>query len=215
MSNSHCYHCSLPIPQGVELETVILGETRAMCCVGCQAVSQAIVDNQLDDYYRFRTEPAQQAEIQGQNILQQLSLYDDPNIQEEFVALSGDEHIIQLSVDGISCSACGWLIEKKLAQLNGVKRIAVNVSAQRATVTWDNDNIALSDILLTLERVGYHALPFQPDQHEAGFKAKNKQYLKQLGLAGLMTMQVMMLAIGLYFSLFGFIEDHISSSLHL
>jgi Cu2+-exporting ATPase len=30
------------------------GAPRAMCCAGCQAVAQAIVDNRLDDYYRHR-----------------------------------------------------------------------------------------------------------------------------------------------------------------
>ncbi len=202
----HCYHCDLPIPNGTELTTEIFGEPRKMCCPGCQAVSQAIVDNQLDDYYRFRTEPAVKADEQHGDILSQLTLFDDPSVQEEFVSDLNDEKIVQLSIDGISCSACGWLIEKKLSQVPGLKRVAVNVSAQRATLTWDDTLVTLSQLLTVIDSIGYHARPFQPDKQEANYSATNKAYLKRLGLSGLMTMQVMMLAIGLYFSLFGYID---------
>ena len=33
-----------------------------MCCIGCQAVAQAIVDNGLTQYYDVRTEPAQKGQ---------------------------------------------------------------------------------------------------------------------------------------------------------
>ncbi|MEZ5616530.1 MAG: heavy metal translocating P-type ATPase metal-binding domain-containing protein, partial [Rhodocyclaceae bacterium] len=39
-----CYHCGLPIPQGARFAATIDGAPRAMCCAGCQAVAQAIVD---------------------------------------------------------------------------------------------------------------------------------------------------------------------------
>ena len=54
MSASSCYHCGLPIPDDVDLSVKIGGETRAMCCYGCQAVAQSIVENGLEDYYRSR-----------------------------------------------------------------------------------------------------------------------------------------------------------------
>ena len=54
MSSSSCYHCGLPIPDDVDLLVKIGGETRAMCCYGCQAVAQSIVENGLEDYYRSR-----------------------------------------------------------------------------------------------------------------------------------------------------------------
>lgn len=209
-----CYHCHLPVPETIDLVTVVFDAPQKMCCIGCQAVSQAIVDNGLDDYYRFRTEPAVKGETQDNDILAQLSLYDDATIQQEFVSQHANEKMIQLSVEGISCSACGWLIEKKMSQLKGITRVAVNVSAQRATLTWDDNSLSLSQLLNAIESIGYHARPFQPDQFEAQFKQTNKDYLKRLGLAGLMTMQVMMLAIGLYFSLFGYIEEQTRHYFH-
>jgi hypothetical protein len=49
-----CYHCGLPIPADEVFSVEIGGVKREMCCHGCSAVAQAIVDNGLADYYRHR-----------------------------------------------------------------------------------------------------------------------------------------------------------------
>ncbi len=201
-----CYHCGLPNKTGQDYLSVILGETRAMCCPGCKAVADAIVANGLEDYYKFRTEPAIQGDSHLTATLNKLRLYDDPALQEEFVFDEGQHKQIQLTVEGITCAACGWLIEKQLSRVEGIRQIAVNVQERRALVTWQPGVLALSDILATIKKIGYDAVPFQPDQHEASYRREDKKFLKKLGLAGLMTMQVMMLMTGLYFDWFGNIE---------
>ena len=42
-----CFHCALPVPPGSHYSVVIEGKEQPMCCPGCQAVAQAIVDNNL------------------------------------------------------------------------------------------------------------------------------------------------------------------------
>mgnify|MGYP001361843205 CR=1 FL=1 len=201
-----CYHCGLPAEADSPYHATILGKDRVMCCLGCQAVAEAIVDNGLEDYYQFRTEPAARGDTEFQATLGKLAMYDDPSLQEDFVIDEGNNKQIQLTVEGITCAACGWLIEKQLARVNGINQVSVNVSERRAAVTWSDEVIHLSGILKALKKIGYAALPFQPDQHEASYQNEQKQFLKKLGLAGLMTMQVMMLMTGLYFDLFGAIE---------
>ena len=44
-----CFHCGDPIPTwaarpGQALTTLILGQPRPMCCLGCQLASQSIVE---------------------------------------------------------------------------------------------------------------------------------------------------------------------------
>ncbi|WP_414830827.1 heavy metal translocating P-type ATPase [Alteromonas sp. H39] len=206
-NDTSCYHCGQANDPKHPYVTVILGEPRKLCCPGCQAVSQAIVDNGLEDYYQFRTEPAVQGDSDLNSVLDTLSVYDDPSLQEEFVFEQGKHKQIQLTLEGITCAACGWLIEKQLAKVDGIEKIAVNVQARRGVVTWDQQRLSLSQVLTALKRIGYTAMPFQPDQHEASYKKEDKSFLKKLGLAGLMTMQVMMLMAGLYFDLFGNIEE--------
>ena len=205
-NNTSCYHCGLPAEKDSPYKATVLGQPRVLCCLGCQSVAEAIVDNGLENYYQFRTEPAAKGESEILETLDKLAVYDDPALQEDFVYQEGKHNQIQLTVEGITCAACGWLIAKQLARVQGISQVAVNVAERRAMVTWEPDNIALSGILKALKRIGYKALPFQPDQHEASYLTEQKQFLKKVGLAGLMTMQVMMLMTGLYFDLFGSIE---------
>ncbi|KHT52833.1 ATPase P [Alteromonas marina] len=208
MAKHDCYHCGLPIAGSDDgkFTTVILGQQRDMCCPGCLAVAEAIVTNGLEDYYQFRTEPAQKSDDGILETLDKLKVYDDPSLQEEFVFEEGQDKQIQLTLEGITCAACGWLIEKQLSKVEGIKQVAVNVQERRALVTWSPFQIKLSQILSTLKRIGYVGSPFHPDEHEASYKREQKTFLKKLGLAGIMTMQVMMLMTGLYFDWFGAIE---------
>ena len=49
-----CYHCGLPIPAGSRYRVPIGDTLRAMCCAGCEAVANAIVNAGLTDYYEKR-----------------------------------------------------------------------------------------------------------------------------------------------------------------
>ena len=207
MDENICFHCALPNDKQHKYETTILGQTRQLCCPGCLAVAEAIVENGLEDYYQFRTEPAQKSDDAILESLNALSVYDEPALQEEFVFDEGKHKQIQLTLEGITCAACGWLIEKQLSKVDGIKQVAVNVQERRALVTWAPDEIKLSQILTTLKRIGYIGSPFHPDEHEASYKREQKSFIKKLGLAGIMTMQVMMLMAGLYFDWFGAIEQ--------
>jgi len=201
-----CFHCGLYVAQEHKYHTDVLGKQQTFCCPGCAAVADAIVKNGLEDYYHYRSEFAEKASENEDELLQRLKVFDDDSILQEFVESHDDTSEIQLTISGINCAACGWLIEKQLAKLKGVIKVGVNVSARRASVTWDNQQLKLSQILSHIEKIGYHGKPFQPEQHEATFRQENKAFLKRLGLAGLMTMQVMMLNIGVFFDLFGHID---------
>ena len=80
-----------------------------MCCYGCQAVAQSIVDNGLDDYYRSRDAlPESQREAMPA-ILDQLAMFDHVDFQKSFVkALGETEREASLLLEGITCSACIW-----------------------------------------------------------------------------------------------------------
>eukprot|EP00487_Bulimina_marginata_P011240 TRINITY_DN676_c0_g1_i1.p1 TRINITY_DN676_c0_g1~~TRINITY_DN676_c0_g1_i1.p1 ORF type:complete len:127 (+),score=16.78 TRINITY_DN676_c0_g1_i1:834-1214(+) len=98
--------------------------------------------------------------------------------------------------DGISCAACAWLIEMKIAQLSGVHKISVNATTQRATVSWKDKAVKLSEILAHIEQIGYHALPFKASTAEELNQAQSKAFIRRLGISGILMMQVMMIAIG-------------------
>src|SRR5215471_12949018 len=54
-----CFHCHEPIPAGVEIAAHIDARMERVCCQGCRAVAELIASAGLQDYYRFREQPAQ------------------------------------------------------------------------------------------------------------------------------------------------------------
>lgn len=206
--SSLCFHCGESIPKGIELSVTIDEIPQSMCCAGCEAVAQTIVDNNLTDYYKFRTEPAPKGSDLVPEQLKRNQLLDDDNLQHEFTHQSGEVRETILTVDGISCAACAWLIEMKLEQVAGITHISVNATTQRATVKWINEQIKLSKIIEHIERLGYHALPFKASDAEELNIKQSKTFIKRLGVSGILMMQVMMIAIGLYFGAFSDMSEH-------
>lgn len=194
-----CFHCGEPVPAGGGFSVTIEHQSQAMCCRGCQAVAQAIVDNGLADYYRNRTAlPGQGHEVLPDE-LKKLALYDHPDIQQSFVIDSGTHgREAVLILEGITCAACVWLNERHLKQLPGVKSVQVNYASHRARVAWDSREIALSRILQEIQLLGYNAHPYSALQADAMRKTRHKKDLQRIAIAGIGAAQAMMLSVGLY-----------------
>ena len=197
---STCFHCGLPVPRGSHYAVEIDGESRAMCCPGCQAVAQAIVDNGLTDYYRYRTEQSPMARQLVPEALKNLDLYDRDDIQKSFVSARGDVREASLILEGIVCAACIWLSEHHIMQLPGVLSFSVNYATHRAQVKWDQSQISLSQILKAISDIGYLAHPLDSNRQEAVYKREKSAALRRLAVAGVGAMQVMMIAVALYAS---------------
>lgn len=193
-----CFHCGLPVPSAARYVVRIDGADRAMCCPGCQAVAQAIVDGGMSDYYRYRTEAAVQGHELVPRELEGMRLYDREALQRSFVTTEGDRREAALILEGITCAACVWLNERHVRNLPGVLAFNINYSTKRARVQWDARQIELSDILQAIAAIGYQAHPFDAGRQEATFKRERSQSLRRVGVAGLGMMQVMMIAIALY-----------------
>lgn len=189
-----CYHCGLPVPEGSRYKALILNEERTMCCPGCQAVAEAIVAGGLESYYRHRSDNAINPEALPKALTDELALYDRNDVQQELVTHAGDLSETCLLIEGISCAACGWLIEHHLKKMEGVSQANLNLSNYRLTVQWDAAQIPMSQLLAELRRIGYAAHPYRSDTASEHMLQENRKALRQLGVAGLLWMQVMMAA---------------------
>jgi len=191
-----CYHCGLPIPHYLNLTVDISGEPQAMCCPGCQAVALSIVDGGLENFYRFRSEHAQRP---NESAKHQWPVYDLEEVQADFVTrLASGEREAQLLIQGITCAACVWLLEKQLAGMSGVTAVTVNASTHRCLVRWSNESQTLSHIMAECQRIGYEPSPATDEKAFQARKKENRQSLMRLGVAGIGMMQVGMVAIALY-----------------
>lgn len=212
MSQS-CFHCGLPVPDDIRLPIRYEGRDEPACCAGCQAVAQSIIDAGLGAYYKQRTADAQKAGLPPPELLEQLKLYDLPEVQADFVeadAEGGREAVLMLG--GITCAACTWLIEQQLLRLAGVLSVELNYSTRRVRVRWDESRVKLSDILLRIRQTGYSAEPYDAQKVEEQALRERKQAIIRLAVAGLCMMQTMMFAVPTY--LYSDIEPQYLSILH-
>ena len=194
-----CYHCGLPIPDGIKLDVQINDQPRAMCCEGCRAVAEAIVANGLEAYYLNRDAMPESPREARPEILDSLALYDQAEFQKTFVrALGEGEQEASLVLEGITCAACVWLNEQHVAQVPGVLAVEVNYTTRRARIRWDNHRVALSQILKAIADIGYRAHPFDPARQEAVAQKERRAMLWRLAVSGLGMMQVMMYAYPTY-----------------
>jgi Cu2+-exporting ATPase len=203
-----CFHCGLPVPPGADYSTRVLGEERPMCCPGCQAVAQAIVEAEMEDYYRHRTEASPRPDDDLERVLEELAIYDREEMQKSFVAnRDGDRREASLILEGIVCAACIWLSERHVRQLPGVESFSVNFSTHRAQVVWDNRQIQLSEILRAIAAIGYRAYPYDPNRQDRVYRRERHDMMRRLAVAGLVYLQVMMISMSLYFGDFLDLSD--------
>jgi len=71
-----------------------------------------------------------------------------------------------LKVTGMTCAACSARIEKKLNSLPGVQSAGVNLTTERATVSFDPDLIKVSDMIQVVRDLGYEAETIEDVSHE-------------------------------------------------
>ena len=206
--SKNCFHCLESVPAGFSAHVVIDNTSQPMCCIGCQAVAQNIIDQGMTDYYKYRTVSAGKVEQLVPEQLAFIKSYDNEDIQDEFISTHNDSSEVLLSVEGITCAACAWLIEKQLLNLKSVKRVDVNTSTNRAMIHWDKSATPLSELITSLAEIGYKAYPFQSDLEAQQKQQTAKAYIRRLGVAGLMTMQVMMFAFAMYFGMFSGMDSN-------
>lgn len=63
-----------------------------------------------------------------------------------------------IKIGGMTCAACASRIEKAIKKLNGVENAAVNLATESLTVEFDNQNILLSQITESIEKLGYNVI---------------------------------------------------------
>ena len=196
-----CFHCGLPVTTGARFRIAFDGQMRSVCCAGCEAVAQTILDAGLDAYYRERTanpgvSPARQPSRAAVD-----ALFDIETIQSGYVAApDASTRTADIFIDGITCSACVWLAESALARQSGVTQASVNQITHRASVSWHADKTTLTALLAALTRVGLGGQPASAATDFAARRRSRRRALIELGVALLSMMQVMMFTLPLYFT---------------
>src|SRR5262245_51879403 len=112
-------------------------------------------------------------------------------------APDGTAHM-DLAVEGVGCAGCIRKIEGGLKALHGVADARLNFTDRRLAVSWRNDELSAGDVIHAIERIGYQAHPFRPQQVESDEARQARWLLKCLAVAGFAGMNIMLLSVSVW-----------------
>lgn len=109
---------------------------------------------------------------------------------------------VDLTIGGMTCASCANRVERALLKQAGVATAAVNLAAERATVSYDPQVVAPSDLVQAVENAGYTAAPIIPTvspdrqaaEQDAQKAAEFAALRNRLVLAGVLTLPVFVLS---------------------
>ncbi|MDY6823484.1 MAG: heavy metal translocating P-type ATPase [Thermodesulfobacteriota bacterium] len=119
------------------------------------------------------------------------------------------EDNVTLSVTGMTCANCAANIERALnKKTGGVNEAAVNFATERATVSYDPDNLSVDQIIAAVEKAGYGAMVFD-ESDEAGDAetrardAEIRDQTRKFIIGAVFTLPLFVLSMGRDFGIFG------------
>src|SRR5215813_11733425 len=115
-----------------------------------------------------------------------------------FVKRAGDIAHMDLAVEGVGCAGCIRKIERGLKQVPGVVDARLNFTNRRLAVDWRPGELEPSAVVDALERIGYHAHPFEPRRAESEEAVTARTLLKALAVAGFAAMNIMLLSVSVW-----------------
>ena len=181
-----CEHCGAPVAPG-----------EVFCCGGCAFVSRLIRDEGLESYYQIKdavTAPADGALRPAQDYDWLVKAAADADGR----APDGRAAELDLGVQGVSCAACVWLIERLYRRQPGAGDIEVSAESGRMRLRWHAGAFDAPAFARELQRFGYLAGPAGETGEE---EVESRGLARKTGLAAALTMNAMLFTFPAYFGM--------------
>lgn len=172
---------------------------KVFCCRGCKTVFQILSDNNLTEYYEIESIPGIKKETE---VFSDFSFLDIPELKEKLLTYKDDENEkITLSVPGIHCSSCIWLLENLNSINSGILKSEVNFLKKEVALQYKSQEVTLKEVAELLDSIGYRPLIELREQDKSSFlRKKNLTFIYKLGIAGFAFGNIMLLSFPEYFS---------------
>ncbi|TWU45234.1 putative copper-importing P-type ATPase A [Novipirellula aureliae] len=200
-----CAHCGLPSPRPRD------ESEPAFCCNGCRGAWQLIHGWGLEDFYALRDcDPNETFAEKNHRTFEDL---DDPKLLLPSVVktVSGPDGIslakVRLSISGLHCAACSWLIEQTPNHVIGWYSAEVQMHSRSVELLYDPSLIRLSELGQLLDRIGYRVQPYDPSSERDASDQESRQLLVEVAIAGFCAANAMWIAVALYAGTFTGIAD--------
>ncbi|MBK5253418.1 MAG: copper-translocating P-type ATPase [Peptostreptococcaceae bacterium] len=87
---------------------------------------------------------------------------------------------VTIPIAGMTCASCAANIDKTLRKLDGVEMSNVNLTTEKATVTYDTSLIRISEIKQAITKAGYTPLEIETQESSDEEKLRNEKAIKIL-----------------------------------
>jgi Cu+-exporting ATPase len=111
-------------------------------------------------------------------------------------------------VEGMTCASCVSRVEKKLASLEGVREVEVNLATEQVLIDYTPALLDFEVLRSALEEAGYHLLPSLEESEGISSQTDEERHLKHLAqlkqkliLSGLISLVVMFLSMQSLFNI--------------
>ena len=196
-STKACAHCGLPAVSSQELNS---NEDFVFCCHGCAGAYQLIHSLGLEDYYALRANNAPSSveqSIDDTNRSEILTNLESAGVQVN--AMSNGLCSVRLSVDGLHCAACTWLIERMQPTIPGLQSAQVRMSDRTIELIYDPVQTQPVQVARKLERLGYSLSPWTVDEiDDAQFLEHQRDHWFGIALATFFAANAMWIGVALY-----------------
>lgn len=183
-----CAHCGLDVPYDL-----LVDEGPQFCCAGCRSVHAILNEHGLEQYYNLR----RASDASAQPVTASTRRFDDfdaPSFHERYVRTEGSLQSVDLTLEGVHCAACLWLIEKLPQLAPGVAEARLDFGRRILHLTWNAEAISLSAIARRLSGIGYTPHPMTTSVH----RREDRRYMVRIAIAGALAGNVMLIAFALY-----------------
>lgn len=200
-----CTHCRLPVPAGL----IDHSREEQFCCHGCEGAWQIIHGYGLDGFYDICDQLDTRPQPAGPRD-EQFAEFDHEAFQRQYVRRLGDNlHEVTLLIEGLHCAACVWLLEKLPQLVPGLLETRINLARRSATVRWNPQAVALSEIARRFADLGYVPHPGTREAQAELRIRENRRQLLRLAVAGVCAGNAMLVAVALYAGWFsGIAAEH-------
>ena len=210
MSKIKCNHCHLEFSKMIMIKEGDLN----FCCKGCQGVYHLLKDDGLDSFYEKLGNRTIAPPLEIDN--DDLEKFDSKNFLDNYVRITKDGFAqIDLIIEGIHCAACVWLNEKVLYETKGIIEANINFTSNKARITWDDEKLKLSEIILKIRAIGYNAYAYDSSVADIAATKAKRDYFIRMMVAVIASMNIMMLSVAKYTGFFTGISEEVKNMIHI
>lgn len=155
-------------------------QIEGMTCASCVAhVEKAIqgIDGVQDVSVNLMTE---KAHVKWETVANDQELVDAVEHSGYKARVPVTTKSLDLSIEGMTCSACASSIERVVSKLEGVTSVNVNLLQNRAHLTYDPSHVKAQNIYEAIEGIGYHAKKLEQNFDEEERKQEAQHHKEKM-----------------------------------